>query len=423
VPYYSRTDASAKHTLNPNNPQPNHNVTLWYQLNGALGCEIIASVPAEVTEALGAGITGNSNLQSVAPPLPYLAAGKKPSPDAIRDHGERIYFRCLIAFNAVFFAGVIVSLLLWRRQTIVVGLFGLSPLISDWFLWKWAFPTLYGQSIRIGPHQYPHLYRLFRAAVERLEVREPVVLVFNGNGLLGLLLKKRFTRRGVITLTSNLFDALQQRPSSRELMMIIGAQLGHLVAGHYRLWFFTDYVGALALGLHAAWKRRCQYTADRVGLMLAGDTFAAEQGLLVLTVGQTLAPGTNIEELPEQREDLYDDVWSWLRLIFSYEPYWIDRLVRLRQYAQRLRELNTEAPSLAGAIPLPHGDIRARSVFIVHGRARGCFLRADLVQHLHGTSGAGSPPSVKPRAGSIVGARGGHPCMDRHSDRRRASAD
>ena len=159
--------------------------------------------------------------------------------------------------------------------------------------------------------------------------------------------------------------------------MIIGAQLGHLAAGHYRLWFFTDYVGMLAVGLHSAWRRRCQYTADRVGLMLAGDAFAAEQGLLLLTVGRAPAPGTEGNELVKQREELYDDVWAWLRLVFAREPYWLDRLFWLRQYARTLWDTNAVSPSLVGAIPLPHGSIRSRSVFIIHGHDRIALLELN----------------------------------------------
>jgi hypothetical protein len=59
-----------------------------------------------------------------------------------------------------------------------------------------------------------------------------VVLVSHGGGLVELLLAKRFPRRGVIILTSNLFESREDRPSSRELMMVIGIQLGPIMAGH-----------------------------------------------------------------------------------------------------------------------------------------------------------------------------------------------
>lgn len=88
--------------------------------------------------------------------------------------------------------------------------------------------------------------------------------------------------------------------------MIVGRQLGHIMAGHYRFWFLKDVVGVLAIGFHAAWKRRCHFTADRIGLLVTGDLLVAEQGLLILAVGDTLAAGTNIDDLQAQRDEHFD---------------------------------------------------------------------------------------------------------------------
>lgn len=322
----------------------------------------------------GISSVNDSNLLSVGPPLPFIAENSKLDLRLIRDRRERVYFWCIIAFNVLVFSVLFLSLVVWPREAIQVVFTALFFLFLDWATWKFTYPTLFGHSVRIGPYQYPHLHRLFRAACEKLSVREPIILVINGNGLLTLLFAKRFTRRGVLVLTSNLLDALQDSASSRELMMVIGAQLGHIVAGHYRFWFFTDFVGTLAVGLHSAWKRRCQHTADRIGLILAGDPLAAEQGLLVLTAGKTLASGTNISELTEQREELYDDVWAWVRLLFDSNPYLVDRLLNLRAYATDMFVTHTAPSSRIGAIPLPHGDIRSRAIFIIHGHDRLALL-------------------------------------------------
>lgn len=117
-------------------------------------------------------------------------------------------------------------------------------------------------------------------------------------------------------------------------------------------------------------RRRCQHTADRIGLLLAGDVFAAEQALLTVTVGNTLAAGTDTREIVTQREELYDDVWTWVRLLFQSDLYILDRILDLRRYGATVPALHTASPSGIGAIELPHGYIRSISVFIIHGHDR-----------------------------------------------------
>jgi hypothetical protein len=49
--------------------------------------------------------------------------------------------------------------------------------------------------------------------------------------LIALLVAKRFSRRGFIIVTSDLMGALIEGGTSRELMMLIGRQLGHIKPG------------------------------------------------------------------------------------------------------------------------------------------------------------------------------------------------
>jgi hypothetical protein len=42
-------------------------------------------------------------------------------------------------------------------------------------------------------------------------------------------------------------------------------------------------------------------TADRLGLLVAGDLYAAEQALLIITAGSGMAANTNLRAIKEQR--------------------------------------------------------------------------------------------------------------------------
>lgn len=160
-----------------------------------------------------------------------------------------------------------------------------------------------------------------------------------------------------------MLDEFASRPTSREFMMFVGRQLGHIAAGHFRLWFFKDVVGRAALFFHSAWRRRCHFTADKIGLLAAGDLFAAEQALIMITAGARIAPSTNLDAIAEQRNRLFDGFFPWIRLMISTYPYMIDRIVRLRAFVYQLES----KPSGVGAFPIAHTRLRTLPILLIHG--------------------------------------------------------
>lgn len=194
-------------------------------------------------------------------------------------------------------------------------------------------------------------------------------MVMQGHGLFEVLVARRFSRRGFLILTSNLVDDLSRLGSSRELMFFIGRQLGLIATGYFRFWFFKSMIGRLAFLFHQAWARRCHFTADRLGLLVAGDLYASEQALITITAGVNVAPSTNIDALREQRRELFESFWSWIRLAFSSYPYMIDRIIRLREFAFSAASTGIEAnePVAVGTLPLAHRQIRSLPIMILHG--------------------------------------------------------
>jgi hypothetical protein len=76
----------------------------------------------------------------------------------------------------------------------------------------------------------------------------------------------------------------------------------------------------------------------------------------------------------EQREELFDDIWSWIRLPVEHYPYMVDRLVRLREFAHVLDSAHALMQSRVGALRLQHQPVRSLPVFIVHGHDRMALL-------------------------------------------------
>jgi Zn-dependent protease with chaperone function len=235
-----------------------------------------------------------------------------------------------------------------------------------WLLFYWF---LYGNSVKVSESQYPEVDRAVRLACEYIDLKPcPNVFVMQGHGLLEIFVAKRFTKKGVLIFTSELIDNLLDSGDSRQLMMLIGRQLGHIKAGHYKGWVFKDGIGAFTFWLNLAWWRRCHYTADRVGFLVAGNLDAARRALLTLTVGKKLAQATRIEAIKDQEDDLRSSFFAWLSEISHQYPFLIRRVVELESFQDRVleRPYNQIAREEIAALP---PDVSRFQIINVYGQA------------------------------------------------------
>lgn len=285
-----------------------------------------------------------------------------------RDSWENFYLTIIYVVNAlialivaVIVVGMIAS---GSTGTLLLVAFSIGTLfLMSWIAWKLFMSYLIGNSIEVSSTQYPQIHRVVKQASDYLNILMPTVLILQGHGLFELFVARKFSRRGFIIITSNMLDEFAGQPSSREFMMFIGRQLGHIAAGHFRLRFFKDVIGRFSFFFYLAWKRRCNFTADNIGLLAAGDLFAAEQALIMITAGARIAPGTNFDAVVEQRNRLFESIFSWIRLMFSSYPYMIDRIVRLRGFVRQLERKS----GTVGAFPIEHTQLRTLPILLVHG--------------------------------------------------------
>ena len=308
--------------------------------------------------------------------LPTLRAGAELDVESLREPGEQLFAGLLFAFNVVVFTALAVAIYMAPVPMAVMLFYAGAFAFMVWVSTKLTWAFIEGHGVRVGPNQYPQIYEVVRDAATHIKASMPTVIVFPGAGLIELLVAKRFSRRGYIIVTSDLMGALIEGGTSRELMMLIGRQLGHIKAGHFKYWFFKDVIGAFTWLIHRAYWRRCHMTADRIGLLVAGDYYAAEQSLLILTVGPKLAAHTSIEEIERQAEDLRDHFWPRLQRWLSEYPYLVERIARLREFASTvstLRDASGARPDI-GALPIRHMRLRSLPVMMVHGHDRAAVL-------------------------------------------------
>ena len=112
--------------------------------------------------------------------------------------------------------------------------------------------------------------------------------------------------------------------------------MGHIAAGHFHWWFLKDVVGALTFLLHRAYKRRCHYTADRIGYLICTSIEESEKALLTLTVGRQLAPETSLASVGEQAAEYDESAWAHFHEWLSAYPAMIKRIRGLEYFHQGL---------------------------------------------------------------------------------------
>jgi len=299
--------------------------------------------------------------------LPVLMPGQRLALEFIRDPRQNLYLpfvllpSILLAVSLVGLAVADTSL----ASSIMLGL-ALVALLA-WIGWRLQYVFVLGHSIRISELQYPQLFRLIDEASKILGIETPAAFIMQGHGLFETLIAKRFSRRGMIILTSNLVDDLTERGASRELMFFIGRQLGLMATGYFRFWFTKGILGRIALPFYLAWERRCHFTADRIGLLVSGELRAAEQALVTITAGSAVAPSTSIETFRSQRSEVLRTYWGWVNLMASSYPYMIDRILRLREFAHVAMQTGIHGKKPLGALPLGHGRVRSLPILIIHG--------------------------------------------------------
>ena len=183
-----------------------------------------------------------------------------------------------------------------------------------------------GSAIRLGPDQFPELYRRVEELASRMEFRRmPEVYLMQQDGAINAF-ATRFLRSHMVVLMADLLEACGSNDAARD--MIIGHELGHIRAGHLRFrWIllpvaFIPFVGT-------ALSRAREYTCDRYGRAAANDEDGALLGLTILAAGGKYAPLVDRRTLAQQHAELARG-WMLVGQWMSTHPPIAKRLIALK---------------------------------------------------------------------------------------------
>ena len=158
-----------------------------------------------------------------------------------------------------------------------------------------------GSAVRLGPEQFPDLYRRVEELARRMELRRmPEVYLMQQDGAINAF-ATRFLRSHMVVLLADLLEACGSNEGARD--MIIGHELGHIRAGHLRFHWILLPVGFVPF-VGSALSRAREYTCDRYGRAAANDEDAALLGLTILAAGGKYAPQVDRRAVARQHAEL-----------------------------------------------------------------------------------------------------------------------
>lgn len=215
----------------------------------------------------------------------------------------------------------------------MVGFFFLSMFLSELFFRA----KLYGESVLVSKKQYPKLHSALRNASESLGLGEPpLMFVVNSSGSINAL-AVRFLKNRYVILYGSLVDLYLDKDSDAdELRFIIGHELGHHAAGHCH-WFREMFLGPAKfiplLGL--ALSRAREFTADRLGFLVAGGFEGSARGLASLAHGSRALNNITNTEAFEHQEAERPGLVAFMDQLFATHPRLSLRVKTLREFAEK----------------------------------------------------------------------------------------
>jgi len=255
-------------------------------------------------------------------PLQASAALAAPAPDIIRVQRWPTE-RPLLYLNLA--AAVLLWIIFLRLSPQMLAWMGM--LIGFFALMHLGFIAhIRGSAVRLGPDQFPELYRRVEELARRMEFRRmPEVYLMQQDGAINAF-ATRFLRSHMVVLLADLLEACGNNEPARD--MIIGHELGHIRAGHLRFHWILLPLGFVPF-VSGALSRAREYTCDRYGRAAAGNEDGALLGLTILAAGGKYAPLVDRALLARQHAELSRG-WMLVGQWMSTHPPLSKRLIALK---------------------------------------------------------------------------------------------
>jgi Zn-dependent protease with chaperone function len=198
---------------------------------------------------------------------------------------------------------------------------------------------LLGHAVKVSDRQFPRIYGITKRACDTLHIGMPHVFVVNSPVF----------NAGTLGTNDDSFimvhSALVDQYSDEELLTVIGHECGHIHNSHvayltalhyltYMAGMFLPWILQPALVALRTWSRRAEITCDRAGMLVAGDSHAAERAITKLAVGsRKLYEEFNLDAFLEQHEEGSQGIGKYME-VFATHPWLPKRVLAMRVFGQ-----------------------------------------------------------------------------------------
>ena len=198
------------------------------------------------------------------------------------------------------------------------GVKQLTAYLSGEWSDKWTSFNYELQGIRVSEQQFESIYRLVETAAEAIGVDPPPTYIIQDPYPNAFVTN---FEAPVLAVHSRLLEILEPK----ELLFVIGHELGHIKCGHVRalslIYLLRSYIGpdsdsiikqaaakVAEVGIYA-WRRQSEFSADLCGYLVVQDPEAASRALIKLLSGLNDAQlgMVNVEAFAEQNQRVYGD--------------------------------------------------------------------------------------------------------------------
>lgn len=232
---------------------------------------------------------------------------------------EKTYFGISLFFSVVIYAALIISMI----GILYIVLVAVVAILAQGFF----IGMLRGNSIRVGPDQFPEVDRVAKELSEQMAIQPcPAIYIVQAGGMLNAF-ATRFLGRNFVAIYSDVLE-LAYTKGEAELRFVVAHELGHIQRKHL-FWRPLLIPSALIPFLAPAYYRACEYTCDRFGGHFAPT--GAVSGLLVLGAGKHLYRQVNPDAVARQPET-ERGFWIWYAEKLEAHPFLPKRVRELQEF-------------------------------------------------------------------------------------------
>ena len=259
-----------------------------------------------------------------------------------KENAYELIGKIMCGFMAVYILVLLLILTFAATIGVLILFLVLVAAVGIVFFLKWFFhnlfrANLYNNSLKLSEKQFPETFKEVENGCKLLGIKDiPEVFLVNGNGVVNAFAYNFLSKKYVI-LYSELVDTMLERGKHDELKMVISHELAHHALGHTKFWknYILEFGLRMIPGLSFAYSRAMELSADRVGMIITGNSESAKRGIVSTVIGsKALASHIDIKELKEQ-EYCVDALFGFLSKFFSTHPTLVKRVIEMEKFANK----------------------------------------------------------------------------------------